>query len=180
MKIKIRGKNITLSESLKRYSEEKIKKLDKYFDGLIEADLELIAEKSKSIKESQRIEVTILASGRIIRGEESSENMYASIDKVVEKLERQIKRHKARLRRSGKLSRRSKAQDKGEQIAVEEKPNVVRTKRFAVKPMDSEEAAWQMELLGHSFFVFLNTQTREVNVVYKRKDGNYGLIEPEF
>ena len=114
-----------------------------------------------------------------MRCEESTDDMYASIDKAVDKLERQINKHKTKLEkrvRGGKLlfENITSAEDN------DESPKVVRTKRFAMKPMPVEEAILQMELLGHSFFVFSNSNTEEVNVVYRRKDGNYGLIEPEF
>jgi putative sigma-54 modulation protein len=114
-----------------------------------------------------------------LRGEESTTDMYSSIDNVVDKLEKQIMKHRTRLERrthEGSL----RLMNVPSEVVEEDEPQVVRTKRFAVKPMDADEAVLQMDLLGHDFFVFRNADSNEVNVVYKRKDGNYGLIEPEF
>ena len=136
----------------------------------------LTVEKNRHI-----FEVTIPFNGVILRGEEATDDMYTSIDKVVEKLERQIARHRTKLER--RIKDGSVRFDKFD-FDVEEdesgEPKIVRTKRFALKPMPVEEAVLQMELLGHTFFMFFNAETEEVNVVYKRKDGNYGLIEPTF
>jgi putative sigma-54 modulation protein len=161
-----------VTAALKEYVEKRLGKLDKFLDNLGEAQVTLTVE-----KETHRIEVTIPINGMILRGEESTGDMYASIDQVVEKLEKQIEKYKGRLvRRFGKpVSERAAAvpSDNGE-------PEVVRTKKFAFKPMAVEEAVLQMNLLGHNFFVFSNAETEQVNVVYKRKKGDYGLIEPTF
>jgi len=144
---------------------------------LDEAQVTLSVERDR-----HKVEVTIPLDGIILRGEEVSGDMYGSVDMVIEKLERQIKKHKTRLSkkiRSNSL-REFIAQSAGEVSEEEEEPQVLRTKRFAIKPMPIDEAIMQMNLLGHSFFVFSNAETDEVNVVYRRKDGNYGLIEPEF
>jgi putative sigma-54 modulation protein len=152
--------------------EKRLGKLDKYLDNLGDAQVTLSVE-----KDSQRIEVTIPINGMILRGEESTGDMYASTDMVVDKLEKQIERHKGKIiKRAGKGG----AEAKKASLAEEDGPRVVRTKRFAIKPMAIDEAVLQMNLLGHSFFVFSNAETDQVNVVYKRKDGNYGLIEPTF
>ena len=131
-------------------------------------------------KEQQKIEVTIPVKGSILRAEESSSDMYVSIDLVEEIIERQMKKYKNKL-----IDRKQSAQAFSELFLNEdsyedEEIRIVKTKRFAMKPMDPEEACIQMELLGHSFYVFLNAETDEVNVVYKRKNNTYGLIEPEF
>lgn len=173
MKFTITGKNIVLTEALKDTVERKLGKLGKYFDPDVEAHVTLSVQKT-----NQRIEVTIPFNGVILRGEEATEDMYTSIDNVVEKIERQIIKHKTRLERKiheGTLRFADIPSD-----FDEDEPKIVKTKKFAIKPMNVEEAVMQMDLIGHNFYVFMNADTEEVNVVYKRKDGNYGLIEPEF
>ena len=127
-----------------------------------------------------RAEVTIPLDGIVLRGEEETGDMYVSIDNVIEKMERQIEKYKSRIDYKLKHGSIRDLVPENEKTADEEFPRVVRTKRFAIKPMPVEEAIMQMNLIGHSFFVFRNAETEEVNVVYARKDGNYGLIEPEF
>ena len=173
MKVQMRGKNIEVTVALKEYVEKRLGKLEKYIDNLGDAQVTLTVE-----KDSHRIEVTIPINGMILRGEEATADMYASIDMVVEKLEKQIEKHKGKLvKRSGKNNSEAK---RAAVSSDEDGPQVVRTKRFAIKPMAIDEAVLQMNLLGHSFFVFSNAETDQVNVVYKRKDGNFGLIEPTF
>ncbi len=160
-----------ITGALKEYVEKRLGKLERYLDNLGDAQVTLTVE-----KDSHRIEVTIPINGMILRGEEATGDMYASADMVVEKLEKQIEKYKGRLvKRTGKA-----AVDNRQAVVGEDGPRVVRTKRFAIKPMAVDEAVLQMNLLGHSFFVFSNAETDQVNVVYKRKDGNYGLIEPTF
>ena len=171
MKINVRGKNIEVTNALKEYVEKKLVKLEKYLD-LSEAQVTLVV-----VKDTHKVEVTIPVNGMILRGEEATGDMYASVDLVLEKLEKQINKYK------GKLNKKARAEGKAVPAAEDqnyEEPEIKKTKRFAVKPMPVEEAVMQMNLLGHSFFVFSNADTEEVNVLYKRKDGNYGLIEPEF
>jgi len=176
MKFQIRGKNVQASDALKDYVEKRVGKLDKYFDNNPEAIVTLVVEKDR-----HRIEVTIPFNGYILRGEEESTDMYACIDLVVEKLEKQINKYRTRLNKKTKgTSIKDLTPDHGYAAAEDEEPLILRTKRFNIKPMPLEEAIMQMNLLGHSFFVFSNAETEEVNVVYRRKDGNYGLIEPEF
>ena len=175
MKFQIRGKNTQVSSALKEYVEKRLGKLDKYFDNPPEAMVTLVVE-----KERHRVEVTMPINGYILRGEEESLDMYSCIDLVVDKMEKQINKYKARfVKKSKALSIKDIPTGQAETPA-EEEPKVVRTKRFAIKPMPLEEAIMQMNLLGHSFFVFSNAESEEVNVIYRRKDGNYGLIEPEF
>jgi len=172
MKIIAKGKNIEVTPALKEYVEEKIGKLTRYLENIREAVATLSVE-----KERHTVEVTIYVNGNgiILRGEETSHDMYASLDLVIEKLERQIEKYKTRLNR--KVSPKDLV---APQFTENEIGKVVKTKRFAVKPMDVQEAVLQMNLLAHDFFVFFNAHSEEVNVIYKRKDGNYGLIEPEF
>lgn len=179
MQVGIRGKNLEVSDSLKDYIEKKLNKLDKYFYRPLSAHVNLSVERGRHI-----VEVTIPIDGLILRGEESSEDMYASVDQVIDKLERQIHKYKTRinrkLRREGGNHRGiTEEAARGAEEEVEESPEtVVKVKRFPVKPLEVEEAILQMNLLGHDFYVFTNAQTEEINVLYRRKEGGYGLIEP--
>ncbi|KMT23380.1 ribosome hibernation-promoting factor, HPF/YfiA family [Clostridium cylindrosporum] len=174
MKFKIIGRNIEVTEALKDSIEKKIGRLDKYFNPDLEAKVTLSVEKNRQI-----VEVTIPTNGVIVRGEETTEDMYTAIDRVVDKIERQIVKHKHKIERRGDFTQSLRFSEIPTETD-EDDSKVVKTKKFAVKPMDIEEAVLQMDLLGHNFFVFRSSDTDEVNVVYKRKDGNYGLIEPEF
>lgn len=176
MKFKVIGKNIEVTDALKNAISKKIGRLEKFFKPATEVHVTLSVVRSRQI-----IEITIPFNGVLLRAEESNLDMYESIDKAVDVIERQIRRNKTRLAKS--LHEEAFIPQNffiNEDIPEEEEFNVVRSKRFAIKPMDVEEAILQMNLLGHQFFVFSNSDTNEVNVVYKRKDGNYGLIEPEF
>lgn len=174
MNIQVRGRNVEVTDALKDYVAKRVSKVEKYLDNIREAQVTLAVERG-----FHRVEVTIPVNGMILRGEESTPDMYASVDMVVEKLEKQVQKYKGRLiRRLGKVVEETPAP--GERFADYDYPQIVRTKRFAIKPMAVDEAVLQMNLLGHSFFVFSNSETEQVNVLYKRKDGNYGLIEPEF
>ena len=174
----ISGRNIDITPGLRQAVEQKLGKLEKYFTPETDIIVTLSVE-----KERQKIEVTIPVKGNIIRAEEVSEDMYASIDMVEETIERQLVKYKNKLVDKKKAFREDFSADyleadydDDEEAAVK----IVRTKSFGIKPMDPEEACVQMELLGHNFFVFLNADTDEVNVVYKRKGNTYGLIEPMF
>ncbi len=176
MAIVVRGKNIDITPALKDYVEKRIGKITKYFDHLGEITAILTVEKGRHI-----VEVTVPVNGMLLRGEEATNDMYTSIDLVIDKLERQIEKYKTKIARKF----RSSGGFKGELVAstvVEptEEFKVVKTKRFAIKPMSVEEALLQMNLIHHDFYVFSNADTEEVNVIYRRRDGNYGLIEPEF
>jgi putative sigma-54 modulation protein len=169
----LKGRNIEVTDALREYVDKRLGKLTKYIEGLDEAQVTLLVEKDR-----HRVEVTIPLNGLILRDEEETIDMYSSIDLVIEKLEKQIEKYKSRINKRAKNQTIRGITVKNEENL--EEPRVVRTKRFAFKPMPVEEAILQMNLLGHNFFVFSNAETDEVNVVYKRKDGNYGLIEPEF
>ncbi len=178
MRFNIVGRNIEVTEGLKGAVEEKLGKLEKYFRPDTQINVTLSVE-----KDSQKIEVTIPMKGNIIRSEQESTDMYVSIDLVEEIIERQLRKYKTKLTASykGAVSISDFAESYIEEDFEEpEEIRIERTKRFAVKPMDPEEACMQMELLGHTFFVFRNADSEEINVVYKRKNGTYGLIEPEF
>lgn len=176
MKFKISGKNIEVTEALKERVKKKIGKLDKFFDPQTVAQVTMSVQKNSHI-----LEVTIHANGITLRAEVANEDMYACIDKADDILERQIRKNKTRLeKRLHTGAFKSEYFNPGIEVQEEKDFKVVRTKRFAIKPMPVEEAILQMNLLGHEFYMFSNADTNEVNVVYKRKDGNYGLIEPEF
>lgn len=176
MKITVSGRNVEITSGLRQSIEKKLSKLERYFKPEVEAQVTLSVQKNRQI-----VEVTIPFNGVILRGEESNNDMYASIDIVADKLERQVRKQKTKLERR-KYGDSLKFQDIPNISSDEstEEPQIVKTKRFAIKPMSEEEAVLEMELLGHSFFVFENANSNEVNVVYKRKDGNFGLIEPKF
>lgn len=176
MNFAVRGKNTQVTDALRNYVEKRLGKLDKHFEGEGEATVTLKVE-----KERHAVEVTIIVGGMILRAEEASGDMYASIDMVVEKLEKQIEKYKTKLARQTRQNSFRVIGGNGNAPDEEEfTPKVVKTKRFAIKPMTVDEAVLQMNLLGHDFFVFSNAETEEVNVVYRRRDGNFGLIEPEF
>lgn len=178
MRYIISGKNIDVTEGLKSAIYDKIGKLAKYFTPETEVHVTLSVEKDR-----QRIEVTIPVKGNLIRGEQVSTDMYASIDMVEEVIEKQILKYKNKILSQNKANMvfsQSFTEDDTELEEDDDEIDIIRVKRFAVKPMDVEEACIQMELLGHNFFVFRNAHTNEVNVVYKRKGNTYGLIEPEF
>lgn len=177
MKVTVVAKNIQLTPALKESVEKKISKLDRYFEPNIQARATLSVQKNR-----QTVEVTIPFNGVILRGEESTEDMYKSIDLVEDKLERQIRKQKTKLlrRNSGGSLRYPSFNPKDLDESFEDEKKVVKTKSFNVKPMSSEEAILQMELLGHNFFVYQDADTNKVSVMYKRKDGDYGLIEPDY
>ncbi len=176
MRFIISGKNIDVTEGLRDCIEQKLGKLERYFTPTTEIIVTLSVE-----KERQKIEVTIPMKGTIIRSEQVSDDMYVSIDLVEEVIERQLRKYKKKIidkhQEGGNLQ--PEFMDAIDDMA-EDEIQIIRTKRFGVKPMFPEDACVQMELLGHSFFVFRNAENDEVNVVYKRKNGSYGLIEPEF
>ncbi len=175
MNLVISGKNIDITEGLRSAVEEKIGKLERYFTDSTEVHVTLSTEKNR-----QKIEVTVPMKGSIIRAEETSTDMYVSIDLVEEVIERQLRKYKNKLidkaQNAVQLSKAFIEEDAYE----DEDIRIIRSKKFEMKPMDPEEACVQMELLGHNFFVFRNSESDEVNVVYKRKGNTYGLIEPEF
>jgi putative sigma-54 modulation protein len=176
MRITITGRNIEVTEGLRTAIEDKLSKLEKYFTSDTDVIVTLSVE-----KERQKIEVTIPMKGNIIRSEQVSNDMYVSIDLVEEVIERQLKKYKNRIvdKKQGSASY-FKQEYIDKDFEGDDEVEIIRTKRFGIKPMYPEDACVQMELLGHTFFVFMNAETDEVNVVYKRKGGTYGLIEPEF
>lgn len=174
MRFIITGRNIDVTEGLKSAVEEKLGKLDRFFAVETEVNVTLSVE-----KERQKIEVTIPVKGNIIRSEQVSSDMYVSIDLVEEVIERQLKRYKNKIVDKQQNASEFAPEYIEKEYEDEEEIKIIRSKRFGIKPMVPEEACVQMELLGHNFFVFLNAETNEVNVVYKRKGNTFGLIEPE-
>ncbi|GAB3802848.1 ribosome hibernation-promoting factor, HPF/YfiA family [Virgibacillus kimchii] len=183
MKFNIRGENLEVTGSLRDYVEKKISKLERYFDTPPASDVHV---NLSVYNDEQRIEVTIPMTNLLLRGEEQHTDLYAAIDLVVDKLERQIRKYKTKVNRKFRQQGAPKhifAELEKEAVAVQEESEedeieIVRTKRFNLKPMDSEEAILQMDMLGHAFYVFTNATSGDTNVVYRRKDGKYGLIEP--
>ncbi|MCJ8012744.1 ribosome-associated translation inhibitor RaiA [Paenibacillus sp. KQZ6P-2] len=185
MNISIRGQQIEVTDALKDYVDKKLSRLEKYFDAPLTSEGYVTLSVVRGL---HTVEVTIPLPGVMLRAEDRSDDMYASIDAVVDKLERQIRKHKTKLNRkfrqdvslknlftdetaAGLVTAEHQTEDDFEDFEV------VRTKRFTFKPMDVEEAILQMNMVGHNFFVFSNIDTQEVSVVYKRNDGKYGLIE---
>lgn len=176
MRITITGRNIDLTEGIKQAVEEKLSKLEKYFKPDTDVYVTLSVE-----KERQKIEVTIPTKGHVIRSEQVSNDMYVSIDLVEEVIERQLRKYRTKLTSKKYAPAEIFQSDYVDTDETDdEEVNIVRTKKFGMKPMYPEDACIQMELTGHDFFVFRNAETDEVNVVYKRKGNTYGLIEPEF
>ena len=175
MKFIILGKNIEVTPGLRSAVEEKIGKLERYFNPQTEVHVTLSVE-----KERQKIEVTIPVKGNIIRSEQVSNDMYVSIDLVEEVIERQLKKYKNKIIAQKQSASFFKKDFIEKEYMDDEEIQIIRTKKFDIKPMYPEDACIQMELLGHSFYVFCNAETDQVNVVYKRKGNTYGLIEPEY
>lgn len=185
MQIIIKGKNVEITDWLKQYVEKKIGKLDRYLPNISEARVELAVQKTKSASDRQVAQITLRSNGTILRAEEKSDDMFASIDAVADKMHRQVARFKGKRVRRGRTVQNEPMplpEEVSEVVEAEEEgqaASVVRVKRFLVQPMTDDEAIEQMELLGHDFFLFYNPNTDSMNVVYRRKDGNYGLLQPE-
>lgn len=190
MQLVLKGKNFVISDRIREYVEKKIGKLDRYLPDINEARVEITQEKTKSVKDRNIVQVTLRANGTILRAEERSEAIYASIDAAADKIHRQIVRYKGKRidRWHGQNNKQRQAAQElmpelsEETLATlqeEEDRSVVRVKRFLVDPMTEEEAIEQMELLQHNFFVFYNPDAGRINVVYRRADNNYGILDPE-
>lgn len=198
MQVTVTGRNIELTPALKDYVIDKLQRAQKHFDHELHCKALLSVAKNRSIAKSQTVEVTVQVNGQVIRGAESTENMYASIDFVADKIERQLRKYKTRYYHKG-----NKTKDRRLKIVTEEEldrepdlepedmlqadvsieivgPRIVRSKEFALQALSPEEACKHMDLLGHDFFMFINKENNKVNTVYHRRDGNYGLIEPEY
>jgi putative sigma-54 modulation protein len=174
MQFSVTARNLEITPALRAYAEEKLSRLTRYLENIVSLHVVLSVNKHR-----QTAEVTLRVRDLTIRAEEEGDDLYSSIDLVAEKLERQILRYKERI-----LAHAARGGNRGNRSVMaapkaEEEPRVVKTKRFAVKPVGVDEAILQMNLLGHNFYVFRNATTEQVNVLYRRQDGHYGLIEPE-
>jgi putative sigma-54 modulation protein len=199
MKIQIKGRNVAVTDALQAYAEEKLMRVhrllqERHIDEVSRVELELIFEKNPSIADPNVAEATIFTRGPVIRAKESSDDMYASIDLVTDKLQRRVKKYHDKVYHKNQRHAHDKV---GAALDVEPSPavpaaapeeiappptdghgRIVKTKQFALKPMGVDEATLQLELIGHDFFVFTNAETDSTNIVYRRRDGHYGLIEP--
>jgi putative sigma-54 modulation protein len=181
MKLQVKGRNVDVTDALFAYSERKLGKLARHLSDESRCELELAVEHNPSINEKQVAEATVWTKGPVLRARESSTDMYASIDLVADKLERQVKRYRNKRSRKGAQHIATHVAPPPAETAAlpdEEDAVIVKSKQFNMKPMPPEEAMLQLELIGHDFFVFVNADSADVNVIYKRRDGNYGLIEP--
>jgi putative sigma-54 modulation protein len=179
MRLQVKGKNVEVSESIRSYAERKLGKLDNKLAPATQVELELAVERNASIAANHVAEATIWTKGPTLRAREASGDMKASIDALVEKLERQVIRYRDKRRRRPGREDGGQPMDPTRATPDESAPSIVKVKQFAVKPMTPEEAVLQLELIGHDFFVFQNADTGDLNVVYRRRDGNYGHIEPQ-
>ncbi len=184
MEMQISGKNIDVLPAVRSYITRKLGKIDRYLPNILAFDVVVTEEKTKSPDQRYIVQVTVNNNGTLLRGEERGQDFYTATDKVAEVMSRQIEHYKGKLPyskkratpsiRTGTTGENGPAQEE----AVETGPRIVKTKKFDVKPMSLDEAVDQMELLGHDFFLFFNPDDNRMNLLYKRKDGNYGLIEP--
>ncbi len=178
MDVTIHGRNLDITPRLEEYVEKKVTRLDRFLGTINEARVDLSVEHTRAIADSQVAQITVLSKRTILRAEERSDDIYASIDACIDKLHRQIERYKGKRQqrfRSGETPAVAMPADEEEEAVGE----IVRVKRFELQPMDITEAIEQMELLGHDFFLFYNAEEAAVNLVYRRRDGNYGLLQPD-
>jgi putative sigma-54 modulation protein len=178
MQLQVKGKNVEVSEAIRDYAERKLGPLGKQLADPARVELELAVERNPSIADNHVAEATVWTKGPVLRAREASGDMRASIDQLASKLERQVRRYL--LKRRSHRAPRNGAAETIPVVPSEETPLIVKTKQFAVAPLSPEEAVEQLELIGHDFFVFRSRDSDSVNVVYRRRDGNYGLIEPAY
>jgi len=190
MEIVVRGRNVSVSERVEEYAEKKIGKLERYLPIIDEARLELSQEETRSAQHRMIAQLTVRSRGKILRAEERDQDLFAAIDLVAEKMQRQITRFKDRLYSRGQVRGADTVRvpeeielaleaEASAEAEVEPVGSIVRVKTFEVTPMNPEEAIEQMELLGHDFFVFYNSDVDGLNVLYRRRTGDYGLLQPE-
>jgi putative sigma-54 modulation protein len=179
MRLQVKGRNLEVSEQIREYAEEKMGKLDRLVSDPTRVELELLVETNPSIADNNVAEATVFTKGPVLRAREASGDMKASIDQLVDKLERQVKRYREKRRVAPRRHAKDGMAADAAPVELEEgETSIVKTKQFSVTPMSAEEAVLQLELVGHDFFVFRNAETEIINVVYRRRDGDYGLIEP--
>ena len=179
MELQLTGKNVKITPTVRRYVERKVDKLSRHLPDIIESIVEVTEEKTKSAAQRFVAQITLDSHGTILRGEERGDDLLVAIDKVVATMDRQIEHYKGKLYKKGRCSSLARTEFQPEPETTAPAQRVAKVKRFAVKPMSADEAVDQMELLGHDFLLFLNAETDSLNLLYRRKDGNYGLIEPE-
>lgn len=182
MQLSITGKNIEINDNLRKYVEKKIGRLDRFLPNIIDGRVELtVAEGARAADDRQIAQVTLRTKNAILRAEEASADIFASIDAVFEKMQRQVDRvkYKRWARRGEGSEAEAPLTEAGEEEAEEAHKGVTRVKQFQMVPMDEDEAIEQMELLGHNFYVFFNVNANQINVLYRRRGGDYGLIQPE-
>jgi len=178
MELQITGKNLELTPAVRSYIERKLGNLNHYLPSITKSKVEVFQEKTKSPQQHFVVQATIDCGGTVLRGEERGADLFEAIDKVAAVVNRRIEHYKGKLYDKGKHSSSIRG-ELGEEVEAEPSRTVVKVKRFAIKPMTVDEAIDQMELLGHDFFLFFNADTGELNLLYRRKDGDYGVIEPE-
>jgi putative sigma-54 modulation protein len=179
MRLQVKGKNVEVSEAIRTYAEEKLGRLERQLADPTRVELELAVEKNPSIADNHVAEATIWTKGPVLRAKEASTDMRASIDLLADKLERQVTRYREkRRRRNHRGNGHVPEPSVPETFDEEHGPLIVKTKQFSLRPMTPEEAVLELELVGHDFFVFRNVETERTNVVYRRQDAGYGLIEP--
>lgn len=181
MELIITGKNIEISPEARRYIERKLSKLSRHMPNIMEAKVEITEEKTRSPLQRYVAQVTADSKGVLLRGEERAEDLLLAVDRVVDVMNRQIERYKGKhfAKGRGTSFARGVVGESVETETASPMPQVTKVKRFAISPMMVDEAIEQMELLGHDFFLFYNTKEDDLNLLYRRKDGNYGLIQPE-
>lgn len=186
MKVSIEGKNIELTQALKDHVNDKFSRLNKHYEQIIkghELKVKLSVEKNPRISKNNKTEVTIFLDGQIIRSEESSDDMYVSIDNVYHKLDRQIKKYKTKVYRSQQSKKEKLHLDpENNDFSLptdDEQSTIIKKKKFQLHEMPPEEAIEHLDMIGHDFYLFINKETKQINTVYLRKDGEYGLIEPK-
>ncbi len=186
MELTIHARNLEMTDWIRQYVEKKVKRLERYLPQARELRIDLVHNETRAAADRYTAQLTMWANGQILRAEESTGDIFASIDAAVDIMYRQIERYKGRRYQNRRRNAAANAvymetapplleEDEGE----EEAPRIVRVKEFVAEPMDPEEAIEQMELLGHDFYVFFNPDTKSLNVVYRRRDGNYGLLQPQ-
>jgi len=179
MELQITGTNMEITPTVRRYIERKLDKLNRHLPNIIETKVEISEEKTKSPQQHYLIRVTAASSGAVFHGENRGADLFQAIDKVTTVMTRQMEHHKGKVYEKGRGSSLAKGELNEAVERAEPARELVKVKRFTIKPMTLEEAIDQMELLDHDFFLFFNDEAKEFKLVYRRKDGNYGLIEPE-
>ena len=179
MELQITGTNMEIAPAVRRYVERKLGKLNRHLPNIIESKVEISEEKTRSRQQHYLVRVTVGGRGAVFHGEERGEDLFKAIDKVSATMTRQLEHHKGKLYDKGRGSSLARGEFSEEAKTVEPDRKVVKVKRFAIKPMTLSEATEQMELLGHNFFLFFDADAEGIKLLYRRNDGNYGLIEPE-